>query len=505
MRLIDVLCCYIKSNKTTIRLIGVLLLLPLLLLTWLPSSAQAQDPTEVIDWRELQTENFTIVYAAAIYGPEESPVDCPLCGIDEAERYADFVDSLYTDLATIFEVELKTPINLRLFPTEHSYFVVNPLAEYLTGVIAHALNTREEIAVAVPRTQFLTDEELINNMRHEFTHLFASQLSAGNLKSGFQEGIAQYLEKPTDKAATDPALLEMAFEQGRLLSWDDLSQSRQIYADPQVAYPQSLSVVAFLIDRYGFPKFIDFIKATSTEPGYRTALSVTYSKSAEELEAEWLDYLPDYLAGRWQINAVYSYDLGRVTDLVNRGAYSDAKTEIADIVTLLETTEQYETLARADALLEQADKGQQAGLLADEARAALAAGDYALAIDKGQAAVAAYDTLGYRNRIPEIQLYIYRAELGQEALQQLDHGASLLDQFRFFEAERQIHEATIRLQALNNQPAAEDGITLLHRAADRQSQLAYFLFAIGGLLFVANGLHRLVHRLTANPLEVEFR
>jgi len=475
----------------------------------IPTTAQAQFDEEVplnVEWKEIRTDYFVIVYATQINrGEANEPVVCPHCGIIEAEKYAAIVDILYTELAIIFELELDTPVNLHLYPTEESYFVVNPLAEYLTGVIAHALNSRQEIAVAVPRTEQLNEAELLNNMRHEFTHLFASKLSDGNLKAGFQEGIAQYLEKPTEKAAYDPALLKLAFEQGRLLSWDEIDQAREIYTDPQVAYPQTLSIVSFLVDRYGFPKFLEFVKATATESGYRSALSVTYEKSAETLEAEWEAYLPSYFENRWKINALYNYDLSRVTDLVNRGAFSDAETEINEIVTLLETTNQREIVAEAQALLNRAELGKEAGLLADEARTALESGAYPLAIEKGEAAIQIYDASGYRDRIPEIQVYIQRAEIGQQSLNQLEQGAVLLDQFRFFEAERRIQEATFNLQILNNQSATQRGVELLQLSTERQSLVGYILLAIAGALALANAVHRLINRWSAHPLEVEFQ
>ncbi len=481
-----------------------ILLLPLLFLMWLPGPALAQGPDSEasrVDWQELRTEKFILVYADSVLGVDQS--DCS-CGIEEAQRYANFVDQVYTDLTTVFGLELKTPLNLRLFPTEETYYEVNPLARQLTGVIAHALNSRDEIAIALPRTKRLSDEEIINNVRHELTHFFASYLSDGKLKAGFQEGIAQYLEKPTAEADYNPTILKQAFEANRLLTWSELDQAESVYSDPQVAYPQSLSIVSFLIDRYSFPTFIDFLRASGAEPGFRSALQTAYGKSADTLETEWLAYLPEYFDGRWQINAIYAYDLSRVTELVNKAAYSDAATELTDIIALLESTNQDTTLAEAEALLARAHQGQAAGALADEARQALQAGSYPLAIDKGNAAIDSYEALGYRERIPEIQIYIHRAELGQGALDQLNRGERLLGSFRFLEAESQLQEATRLLQSLGNQAGAAQGQALLLKSAWQQSLLAYVLLAVGLAILIFNGLRRLINRLSANPLEVEF-
>ena len=484
-----------------------LLMAPLLFLMWLPQAVQAQPPqpeeeAAQIDWRELETEYFLIVYAEQVE-IEGEPVEC-VCGLAEAERYAAFIDGVYRDLTAVFGTELVTPINLRLFPTEESYYQVNPIARQLTGVVAHALNTREEIAIATPRTQQMTDEDLVNNVRHELTHFFASLLSDGKLTAGFQEGLAQYLEKPGEQAGAEPILLRQALEQDRLLSWAEMDQAEAVYADPQVAYPQSLSVVSFLIDRYTLPLFLDFLQTSARETGYRGALAAVYEKSADDLETEWLAYLPEYFDGRWQINAVYAYDLGRVTTLVENGAYTDAENELTAIVTLLETTDQTDTLAQAEALLARTHQGQAARALADEARQALQVSDYETAIARGNAAIQAYETLGYRERIHEIQVYIHRAELGQQALGRLDLAQQHLEALRFLEADHETYEATILLQSLGNQAAARRGLELLTQSAWKQSLLAYALAAVGLALVLFSALRRLLSRYRVDPLEVEF-
>ncbi len=486
-------------------------LLLLFLFVWLPSVVYAQTPTdevpletesEVIEWRELQTENFTIVYGDSVTLGEED-VECS-CGVEFAEYYATFIDDVYVDLVTVFETDLDLPVNLRLFPTEESYYSVNPLARQLVGVVAHALNSRDEIAVALPRTEALTDEQLLNNIRHEMTHLFASTLSNSQLNAGFQEGIAQYIEEPAEDARQDISLLQQAVDLDRLLTWAEFDQPETVYGESQVAYPESLSVVSFLIDRYGLEKFIDFLNASAEEPGYRSAMEVTYGKSADELEQEWLEYLPEYLDGRWRINVLYAFDLSSVTALVELGAYTDAEAELTEVVSLLEATDQEETLAEAQALLDRVHQGQTAAALADEARNALQEGDYALVAEKGNASIAAYNALNYQDRIPEIQNYIYRAELGQQAISQLEEGETLLSSLRFFEAETQIYEATSMFQALDNQSAAERGQTLLLEINWRKKLVVYALLGVASVTLIFTSLRRIYDRFVTKPLEVEF-
>ena len=110
----------------------LLLLAVMLTWTWLPTPAWAQDPplepVPSVDWQELETQNFIIVYANGIE-LDGIPQDCPACGPDPANRYAVFIDEVYGDLADVFETNLELPVNLRLFPTEESYRRVNLLAD----------------------------------------------------------------------------------------------------------------------------------------------------------------------------------------------------------------------------------------------------------------------------------------------------------------------------------------------------------------------------------------
>jgi hypothetical protein len=469
-----------------------------------PARAQEPEgePFPIINWQEMETRHFIIVYAENIEGVPNT--ECA-CGIENAQYYANFIDQIYEDFVAVFGAELETPINLRLFPTQESYYQINPLAEQIPGVVAHALNSREEIAIALPRTQQLSDEEIENNMRHELAHFFASLLSDGKLNAGFQEGIAQYLEKPNVLTQQSAGSLESAYNNNLLLTWAELDEAEEVFGDSDVAYPQTVSIVAFLVDRYGFPTFIEFMKANATEPGYRSALEVAYQRPADLLEVEWLEYLPEYFAGRWQVNSIYAYDLSRVSQLVERGAYSDAEAELLEVIQLLEKTHQDQTLTQAKSLLDRARQGQAAGALANEARDALVAGDYPLTISKANDAIMAYEALGYIERIPEIQIYIQRAQLGLKAIEQLDYGQELMRSLRFFEAERQMHNATVLLQSLDNQAQAQRGKDLLAKSAYRQSIIAYALLLVGLLLLFFIVLRRIMRHLSLGPLEVEFR
>jgi hypothetical protein len=204
------------------------------------------------------------------------------------------------------------------------------------------------------------------------------------------------------------------------------------------------------------------------------------------------------------VHVIYAYDLSRVTQLVEEGAFTGALAELEEIVALLETTNQRETLAEAEALLARVHQAQTAGALADQARQALQTHEYARAIEMADVAVAAYEQLGYRERLPELRLYARRAARGQAARQILARGEQLLASLRFAEAEAELYEATATLQALGDQDATQRGLALLEESLRRQQVLAHGLLVMGAAVVGFGGLRRLVNRRRPRRLEVDF-
>ncbi|MFN8477278.1 MAG: hypothetical protein U0074_05530 [Kouleothrix sp.] len=50
--------------------------------------------------------------------------------------------------------------------------------------------------IILSQTARQTPEESGNNVRHELTHIVVAELADDRLSTGFQEGIAQYVEQP---------------------------------------------------------------------------------------------------------------------------------------------------------------------------------------------------------------------------------------------------------------------------------------------------------------------
>lgn len=441
-----------------------------------PASIFAQDG----DWRELRTNRFAILYVDS--------------DAQTAQQYAGFVDSIYDETAAIFGHHTATPITLRLYPSLEKYYEVNPLARGLTGIVAHADYRRHEVVVIIPQTARQNDVEIQNNVRHELTHIVASDLSDDRLNVMLQEGLAQYLEHAAPELETRILLLKSAFETDRLVRWSDLDDRDRFYSASEVSYPQSLSIVAFLVERFSFAKLRDLLTAAGQSSGYRSAIERTYGVAPDKLEEEWRSWLPGYLDGGYKRNAITAYDLSRAQELLNQGNYAEARSELEAAIDWLRTTDQAEVLQQAQALLERSEAGQRAEALATDARAALEAADYARAAGLTAQARQAYADLGDARQDAVLAEYAARAERGLQADQILGEATQLADTMRYPQARASADRAVAEFIALGDSVRAEQARALRAAMDQRQSLLGALLLALGAGGIAASIWRRLTVR-----------
>jgi len=457
------------------RLLAILTLVLLLV----PGLAAAQES----DWRERPTEHFDILY---IDGDQAT-----------SERYAGFIDAIYDEVSAIFGHRTATPITLRLYPTLARYQDANPLARGLAGIVAHADFRRHELVVVLPQTAAQTPEEVKNNIRHELTHLVAAELSDDRLNVGFQEGLAQYIERPAPELETRIKLLQRAVDQDRLLAWSDLDDRDTVYQNPDVSYPESLSVAAFLVERSTFAKMREFLTISARSSGYRSALERTYAATPDALERAWRAWLPSYLAGGYKRNVLTAYDLTGAEALLRQGRYADAKTELQTAIEWLRTTEQSDVLQQAEELLTRGVAGLRAEALAGAARAALEAGDYDRAAETVLQAQHAYADLGDTRQSAVLAAYAQRVERGKAARVSLEQALELARSLRYPQARVIADQAAAAYLSLNDRTRAEQALALRAFLDQRQTLLGAALLLLG----LAGAGASVVRRLTVRETE----
>ncbi|MFN8500821.1 peptidase MA family metallohydrolase [Kouleothrix sp.] len=447
-----------------------------LLLLLAPRPAHAQDT----DWRERRTDRFAILY---VDGDAAT-----------AEHYADFVDGVYDEVAAIFGHATAVPVTLRLYPTLERYQQVNPLARELQGIVAHADYRRHEVVVVLSQTARQTEEEVRNNVRHELTHIVAAEVSDDRLNVGFQEGLAQYVERPAPELEQRVALLRRAVDQDVLLPWSGLDDRDVVYRAPDVSYPESLSIVAFLVERYSFAKLRDFLTIAARSSGYRSALERTYGAAPDELERQWRDWLPSYLGGGYRRNALAAYDLSGAEALLRQGRYAAAHADLETAIEWLRTTDQRDVLGQAEDLLARSERGLAAEALARDARAALEAADYGRAADLVGQARRAYADLGDVHQDAALAAFAERAERGTSAAAVLAQAQGLARTLRYPQARAAADQAAAAYMALGDRARADEALALRAFLDQRQTWLgvALLLLGLGGV--AASAMRRLTAR-----------
>ncbi len=434
-----------------------------------PAPLRAQGAT----WHEQRTRSFAVLY------PQGAEAD--------ANEYAQFVDGVYDEISAVFGYRTPTPVVLRIYPTMELYYEANPLAEQLQGVVAHAHTGRREISVALPQTTGQSSEQIVNNVRHELAHIIATELGNNKLSTAWQEGIAQYVEHPTGELDTKIQLLDRARANNKLFAWSDINQPNVPYQAPEISYPQTYSMVAFLVQRNGFATLRRFIEATKTTTGYRSALETAYGVSADRLEAEWVAQLPAFVAGGYRQPPTAVFDSTAAEALIARGEYDTAARELE--MTQAGLPADAPERATVAALLGRAEDGQRALTLAAEAKDALARGDYNAAQRAAAQAQPLLAALGQREQADVVGEYAALANEGLRAQQQLDGARRALRTLRISPARAalvQAYTSFTRLGDADGAAAAQQTLATIERTQ--------WLLVIGVLLLAAITVGWNIHR-----------
>lgn len=430
------------------------------------------------EWQERRSANFAILY------PEGSEA--------EAEQYAQFVDSVYDEVSAVFSYRAPPPVILRIYPTMSLYEQVNPLAARIPGVVAHAHTGRREISIALPQTVNQSQEQIVNNVRHELTHIIAADLSGDKLTTAFQEGIAQYLEHPSSELDLKMDLMRQVIAADKVVPWRELNQPGTAYANPQISYPQSYTMVAFLVQRNGLATFRSFIEASKTSSGYRSALETAYGVSPDRLEQEWRDQLEAFVNGEYRNRAVGAFDLSQAEALIASGEYEAAIKALELGLSTVRKTGPADLAQRAEELLARADNGQRATTLATDARSALERGDYEGARQAAAEGSNLFASLNQPEQQQVMEEYITLANAGVAAHQQLKLVNGDLQTLHIGTARNRLADAYQVFTRLGDEQGAATAESALLSIQRTETAVAVALVILGALVLGWN-VHRRVN------------
>jgi tetratricopeptide (TPR) repeat protein len=131
---------------------------------------------------------------------------------------------------------------------------------------------------------------------HEYTHALVHDLARGRCPTWLNEGLAEYEGRTQESGPLSQ--LTRALEAGRLVPWTQLSDrfSFSLPADEvALAYEQSSSIVSYFVERYGFWRIRRVLKAVAEGSAWEAALVGEFRLKLVRLEANWREWLPDWL------------------------------------------------------------------------------------------------------------------------------------------------------------------------------------------------------------------
>jgi len=173
-------------------------------------------------------------------------------------------------------------------------------------VVAFAV-PEEKIMVIDYSRMTLSPFTLRVTMEHELCHLLLHQyLKGGRIPRWFEEGIAQWVSEGIGEVIMDyqnPRLNEAVLA-GRIIPLRALSESFPVDREAlALAYEQSLSVVSYMVERYGLESILNILEAVREGNPWEEAVWGSLGISLLDLEEGWRTHLKKrftwftYLAG----------------------------------------------------------------------------------------------------------------------------------------------------------------------------------------------------------------
>jgi hypothetical protein len=467
-------------GATTAWRLAVAALLLLAVPGW-PRPAGAQDGTgaEV----EIDLGRFVILC------PPE--VEAALRVFAAEQRAA--LDAAYDVLVPLYGATPVLPIIIRVYASSFEFANLNAIVPPLGPGAVHTHLGSREIALILPFPPgYLSSPDAVNALRHELSGLLLSTLSANQMPPGLELGFNQYVEVPGAQTEFAIERLRTAAQYGsygQLLPWRNLFEGDGVYTDRNVAYPEALSIAAFLIETYGYDRVRALAQSFAQGRSYSTALAEVYGEPLDRLQQAWLAYLPRYMEERWQYNALHNFDLRPYQTGLEAGAYAQVGAALEEVIPLLTLSQQSEALAEAQLLSAWAAEGVAAEALVQAQRQALLAGDYQRVLELAEAAQAAYGALGDTRRVHEIQDHIERAQGILDLRAELAAAEDLIAAGDYAAGEARLRDLVPRFDSLGDTTGGQLARSALAGLGDERQQAAAERIDLAQrLLLAATGL-----------------
>lgn len=321
---------------------------------------------------------------------------------DFAAAYSDELSTALEELLHFLNVtDAEQPIQIEVYSAIADYQTMAAEIDRveLDGQMALADPPNATIAVPIDSFRSLTPLDAENQLRHALSHVVAGWASGFNIPRGFDEGLAQYVEKPNlPVQARLAALVQAASQNGKLTSWSNLNRATPL-DDDDIGRAQSYSMMAYLIKHQGLPDLWAFLEELKTAETWRDAMNVAFEPAtSDQIERQWKEDISAWAAGDWRWNLMTGFDLQTARQQLARGNFEGAASALQISEQLLRDVHDPELAAEVAELKDQARIGDLAETKMAEAQQALEQFVY----DRAAAAVAQAE-LQYEQLPPEVR------------------------------------------------------------------------------------------------------
>jgi len=234
------------------------------------------------DWQEVKSKHFIVYFQDDKEFAEKT--------LGRAEIY---YDKIADELAYARYSNFWTWANrvkIYIYPGQKSFHKYTNQADWSKGSADYNDKTISSFAGS---SAFL-DQIL----PHELTHLIFRDYIGfeGQAPLWLDEGVAMWQEKGKRRQAR--AIMKTLVGKGNFINLEKLTRMDTRRAEDkrvvQTFYIESVSLVGFLIEKYGSRNFVDFCRQLKAGKSIDEALSFSYPNSIKDLadlEKKWLDYI----------------------------------------------------------------------------------------------------------------------------------------------------------------------------------------------------------------------
>jgi hypothetical protein len=397
--------------------------------------------------------------------------------------YGDVADRGFEELSTVYGITSTEKIPVYVYSDQSAYdqAVAASDRREISDVGAFADPPAHDISILLPNFSAKTDLEAENELRHATSHVLTGVASDFNMPLGIDEGLAIYMERPVNpKLARIAGLVQGANQRGETLSWSDLNRPNPPAVSQDMLAAESYAMVAYLISRGRLPAIQHFLAALKTDVSWRDAVLTGFGRSSDELERQWQENLPRWVAGSWKDNLIAGFDTAPAEALLAKGDYEGAKRALERSQQLFTELKDDERKAEVERLISECDTGIQAEALMVQVQQSLENHAYDRASTLLAQARGQYDQLPEEQRPTELlATYEGIATTGTDAGKTLDEAIRLSQDWGDYpEARRAALDAGSDYASLGDQEMAGRAQGVLDNLQNRQRRIVLLLGAL---------------------------